>query len=325
MFVYKLALELSSRGWRVKVLAIFGVLDDVGENMLFELRESGVQVELGSTGKLEFGIFFLRQLFSRQPKIFHSNLDHSDIFSKLMWYFKTDMVLLRTLHTVKFSPSLKMFHNFLRKGFYNCGCSDIVASEYISNGINVDKVIYNGVHVGKGKSRYFNDVLEIVVVGNFNRIHGVEVKNQRYILEILSNLKVPYNCTFYGDGACRNELENVARSQKLNVTFMGNVRDVQSHLYPYHLYLSASTFEGLPFAALEAMSTGLPALLSNIPAHRELKNVRLFSLDNASRAAQKIVEFYYQNVNQKYVYKIEDKYNFDKMVSDYEKIYNILN
>ena len=206
MFVYKLALELSSRGWRVKVIAIFGVLDDVGENMLLNLCHSGVQVELGSTKKLKFVIFFLRQLFSQQPKIFHSNLDHSDIFSKLLWYFKADMVLIRTLHTVKFSPSLKTVHNFLRKGFYNCACSDIVALEYISNGISVDKVIYNGVHTGKEKSRYFNDVLEIVVIGNFNRIHGVEVKNQRFILEILHNLKVPYNCTFYGDGVCRKEL-----------------------------------------------------------------------------------------------------------------------
>lgn len=57
-----------------------------------------------------------------------------------------------------------------------------------------------------------------------------------------------------------------------NVTVTGwlNHADTRKHLNDAHAYLSLSLWEGLPRAALEAMSRCLPVLLSDIPGHREL-------------------------------------------------------
>lgn len=54
------------------------------------------------------------------------------------------------------------------------------------------------------------------------------------------------------------------------VVFHGFVSDVVPWLQASNLFVSASASEGMPLAVLEAISCGLPALLSDIPAHREI-------------------------------------------------------
>jgi len=58
------------------------------------------------------------------------------------------------------------------------------------------------------------------------------------------------------------------------------------------IYISASTFENSPIAVLEAMSAKCNVLLSDIPAHQQIKehvdSVELFSVNNAVELAQKL-------------------------------------
>jgi len=46
--------------------------------------------------------------------------------------------------------------------------------------------------------------------------------------------------------------------------------EVYANFLQSDLYVSSSSFEGLPMAVLEAMACGLPVILSNISAHREI-------------------------------------------------------
>lgn len=78
------------------------------------------------------------------------------------------------------------------------------------------------------------------------------------------------------------------------VKFLGAVapREVWTLLSIATLYVSASEFEGRPNALLEALASGVPAFVSDIPAHRTLitdsENGRLFRLDD--RAQFQLVE-----------------------------------
>lgn len=65
----------------------------------------------------------------------------------------------------------------------------------------------------------------------------------------------------YGDGPMRKELE--AEHGGI-VHFHGNVADVQSVWSHIGLLLMPSRFEGVPLAALEAMSAGVPVLASRV-------------------------------------------------------------
>jgi glycosyltransferase involved in cell wall biosynthesis len=69
-----------------------------------------------------------------------------------------------------------------------------------------------------------------------------------------------------GDGDLRSELESHTRALGIqeHVNFLGIRNDVQKLLESGDLYVSASHWEGLSMAMLEAMSAGLPILSTNV-------------------------------------------------------------
>ena len=78
-----------------------------------------------------------------------------------------------------------------------------------------------------------------------------------------------------GDGPLRNELETHVHSLGLlekSVRFTGRVEpdDVSSWLKIADLFVLVSFSEGFPCALAEAMSTGIPSVVSDIPANRQL-------------------------------------------------------
>ena len=77
-----------------------------------------------------------------------------------------------------------------------------------------------------------------------------------------------------GDGSLRGELGQLVSSLHLdrNVIFTGrlDVAGVLKWLHVGDVFTLVSSVEGLPCALLEAMSTGLPPVVSNIPANTQL-------------------------------------------------------
>ncbi|MHB9878036.1 glycosyltransferase [Pacificimonas sp. ICDLI1SI03] len=70
-----------------------------------------------------------------------------------------------------------------------------------------------------------------------------------------------------GDGPLRSECEAAAGAR---VIFTGRQSDVRPYLRASDAFMSASTTEGMPNALMEALATGLPVCVSDIPPHREL-------------------------------------------------------
>lgn len=70
----------------------------------------------------------------------------------------------------------------------------------------------------------------------------------------------------------RNQIERLGCRDR--IFFEGAVEPEQVPLYmaAATVYLSASTHEGRPNAVLEALASGMPSILSDIPAHREVIN-----------------------------------------------------
>ncbi len=84
--------------------------------------------------------------------------------------------------------------------------------------------------------------------------------------------------TIVGDGPQRRELEALVESLGLQnrVEFLGRLpRDaVLRRLWEADAFVSLSRGEGLPVAVLEAMSCHCPVILSDLPAHREIRSRR---------------------------------------------------
>jgi L-malate glycosyltransferase len=77
-----------------------------------------------------------------------------------------------------------------------------------------------------------------------------------------------------GDGPLRTQLKQLVADMGLerSVIFTGrlNTEGVLKWLRAGDVFSMVSTIEGLPCSLIEAMSTGLPAVISNIPAHTQL-------------------------------------------------------
>lgn len=95
-----------------------------------------------------------------------------------------------------------------------------------------------------------------------------------------------------GDGEKYEELRNKYNTHS-NIIFRGNVTNIPDYLAASDIYVSTSKSEGLPNGVLEAMSIGLPVLLSDIPQHMEIldssEGVGLFySIGNLSSLSMQI-------------------------------------
>jgi len=76
-----------------------------------------------------------------------------------------------------------------------------------------------------------------------------------------------------GDGPEREKLSSKANASDANIMFLGEVSDVRKYLRKSNYFVSASLSEGLPNTVLEALSEGIPCILSDISAHTEIASL----------------------------------------------------
>ncbi|MDO5093445.1 MAG: glycosyltransferase [Propionibacteriaceae bacterium] len=92
-------------------------------------------------------------------------------------------------------------------------------------------------------------------------------KNHAFSLQVMAELQrlgIPACLLLSGDGPYRTALEAAAAQAGLTgcVRFLGQRSDVPDLLQAADVMILPSTFEGLPYVALEAQAAGLPLLLS---------------------------------------------------------------
>jgi glycosyltransferase involved in cell wall biosynthesis len=100
--------------------------------------------------------------------------------------------------------------------------------------------------------------------------------------------------SFFGDGPTRSEL--FRQAQRLGVEhrvfFAGTVDDVASVFEASDIFVSPSHYEGLSMSVLEAMSFGMPVVVSNIPGHLKViwdgVSGLTYELGRADELAEKI-------------------------------------
>ena len=100
-------------------------------------------------------------------------------------------------------------------------------------------------------------------------------KRQMRILQVFTRVLDIYpsaTLQFAGDGPERERMEAEVRRLGVNgaVDILGTRTDIADLLRNSDLFISASDYEGLPGAVIEAMLCGVPVMLSDIDVHREM-------------------------------------------------------
>lgn len=131
-------------------------------------------------------------------------------------------------------------------------------------------VIHNGIEDRLAHIQPFqsNEIIHIVMVARF-----ATPKNHQLLIDALRKLTA-YNwkLTLVGDGPLLPAITSYVRTCGLQdrVDFTGESTDVEAILEGAHLFILASTSEGLPISIIEAMRAGLPTIASNVGGINEL-------------------------------------------------------
>ena len=118
----------------------------------------------------------------------------------------------------------------------------------------------------------------------------------------------------------------MATGQK-NISFHGTVPNIDDYLIAADLFISSSKSEGLPNSVLEALAWGVPVILSDIPAHREIINISskaglTFPIDDEDQLSYILSEFRPSHEASLCARSIiENKLNASAMVSKYGEMY----
>ncbi len=143
----------------------------------------------------------------------------------------------------------------------------------ICNGVDLRRVDREWQPRGVGTIDRTED-LQLVSVGNLRAL-----KNHEVVLQALAQARATdVQLTIISDGPARTRLEALCDELGIadRVQFAGQMTRNQTlrHLWRADAFVSMSRGEGLPVAVLEAMSCHCPVVLSNIPAHREIRGQR---------------------------------------------------
>lgn len=111
----------------------------------------------------------------------------------------------------------------------------------------------------------------ILSTRSWERIYGVEVLVEGFIRAALSDASL--RLLALSGGSLRHRMEDRLRRTGLadRVRFAGQVAhdELPAHYRAADVYLSASRCDGTSVSLLEAMASGLPSVVSDIPANRE--------------------------------------------------------
>ncbi len=150
-------------------------------------------------------------------------------------------------------------------------------------------VLYNYVenvyHRPNFKKMSFNGTFRMVAVGNLK-----EAKNYPFLVEAFKAMPKNVHLDIYGSGSQQQMLQSEIEKHNLNIQLCGVRDDIQNVLPQYDAFIMASVFEGQPLSLLEAMASGLPAILSDIPVLREVtaSNAVFFDLKHTDDLVQKV-------------------------------------
>lgn len=158
-------------------------------------------------------------------------------------------------------------------------------SMVIPNGINLDRFVFNSdARYNFRKDFSIQDDEKVLIhVGNFNNI-----KNQKFLLDLVNYFnhrdnKVKLLCV--GTGFTLNPLKEYAQKLEIDnkVFFLGYRDDIPSLMSAADILVFPSIHEGLGLVVVEAMATGLPAVVSTgVPAEVGVVKDKFYRFDLSS-------------------------------------------
>lgn len=343
--LYNLAKYIDKDNYEIYIVSLSPQVENTRED---EFKNLGCKLYNLNLSKIK-SIFCARRKVYKIAKennvdIIHSHGLRPDIINSKIKNYKT----ISTLHNYPYDDYKMAYGKFIGyiasryhvKILKNidkvCACSKSIKDMMDNKGINIDYV-KNGVDdkvftpTSENEKYYLRKKLNLpisdrifIVIGEFNIR-----KNLSLIIDCFKNRNNrDEKVVFIGNGKTYEQSVKQSKENP-NIIFKGRVENVDEYLKASDYYISSSLAEGLPNSVLEAMSTGIPCILSNIPPHEEISNDKnqLFNpkdMKELSKTIDYVVSKDYQCLKKECILTIENTLSASKMVVNYEAKYESL-
>lgn len=146
--------------------------------------------------------------------------------------------------------------------------------------------------------------LKIIAVGNIIHEKGYDV-----LLPVFQKLKqYPIKMDVFGEGKdLQTYINEVNKRDITALRFCGKQKSTPALLQQYNLYCSCSTSETFGIALIEAVAAGLPVLVSDIPAFKEIApaSAYFFKKTDSEDFLARVLNIYQNGIN-----PVEAEYNY---------------
>lgn len=291
-FIVDLLIALRRRGNPVELFCMLPKRDAVGERWAQKLTDAGVPIRTGpALPRMGLPTFrwLARELRAPDIDIVHVNLHYCEFaYYASRFLHRRRYRVIRTIHNTSMPESRKLRWAFDHSDIrYSITCGDSAHKAYqhllkgkavcVPYGIAFDWPAHDHTQ-REPRLRALNQSpakTHFMQVGSQNahslkeaqkaqddlikawKKSGIGAANPGAILHL------------FGDGILRPQLEALADNDP-SIIFHGIASNISDWLSAADTYLMPSRFEGLPLAGIEAVSTGIPCVFSDIPPLREL-------------------------------------------------------
>lgn len=343
--IYELTQNINRQIYKPEVLVLFkgGVLEKslIDKGIPFHCIEKGKGFRWFVVARLS------RIIDERRIKIIHTNNYDTWLYGVLAAKKNGKVMHVHTQHSNLVSKKKKYVESLLGR-FTN----EVVAvSAYVKDSLKEYwskrkpiHVIHNGIDVhrfcpntnirSKTRNEYgISD--DIFLLGIVARL--VPVKDHKTLFKAFSLLSSKINnisLFVIGDGVLRSELEEESANMGLKnkITFLGERQDIYAILPAIDSFVLSSVSEGLSVTLLEAMSTGLPIVATNVGGNTEIVedgyNGFLVPSKNHEALSKAIEKLYLNRDLHKQMAtnarkKAIDHFSLDKWIDSYERLYSM--
>jgi len=358
LYMLQIMPELKRRGHDIEMLIIFPRFGDKNQRFIEYLAESGIKSH-EIYNHLDYSPILIGkivQILNRgKYDIIHANLIHADFWIAIVkLFFKRNIKVISVKHGYYPAYQAKYGYNFayLRRDPYywiekfvcrvvnfNVTISKGLYNVYVKGGITKpDKIrnIYYGLTLLKPVESSTVNLPE----GEFVLITGrlIPFKGHRYLIEawkVVNKVFPRLKLYIAGDGHCRQELEEMVNTTRLNdsIIFLGHVPNPHPLMEKCLFTIVSSSWEGFGLILLESWLHKKPIVAFDSPAMNEVVkngiNGILARANDSDDLAQKII-FMYRNKERLSEYgqagyeELHSFYTLKRMTDETEEIYNAL-
>ncbi len=213
--------------------------------------------------------------------------EHTTDENRSLYYHLADRILAKiSTKIIAVSSSVKEFHQKRSK-------IPSEKFEVINNGIEIDKF---NISINRNQKREeFHLQPNDFVIGLFGRFvpakaHEVLLRSLKNVIKTHPHVKV----LFVGSGPTEKNIKKIAKNLGLleQVTFAGFRKDVPELYKILDLFVLTSNREGFPITLLEAMSSGIPTIVTNVGGNSDIicdrKNGFIIESNDAAELSRRI-------------------------------------